>query len=138
MHALTSASVSATVVLNGEEWVGDQDPRPIGPYAVQIAAEWAVSGPVVRAVSGEWSTEWGVKSVRRDATRSVVADAGAVLAGDLALGDLGWVSGEMVVAHTADHVLGATQPELLANALLAAVGGSRRPIAISRRRPRGI
>ena len=125
MHALTSASVSATVVLNGEEWVGDQDPRPIGPYAVQIAADWAVSGPVVRAVSAEWSTEWGVKTVRRDAMRSVIADADAVLSGDLALGDLGRVSGEMVVAHTGDHVLGATQPELLANALLAAVGGSR-------------
>jgi len=124
MHALTSASVSATVILSGEEWVGDQDPRPIGPYAVEVAADWVVSGPVVRMASREWDSEWGVKTVRRDALRSATADAEAVLAGDLALGNLGRVEGELVVAHTGDHVLGATQPELLANALLEAVGGS--------------
>lgn len=120
VHALTSASVSGSVSLSGQEWVGDQEPRAIGPYRVEIAADWLVSGSVERATSIEWDTEWGVKTLEHDALRTVPAEAGAVLQGDLPFGDLGVVTAELVVAHTTNHSVGEVNPELLSRALASA------------------
>ena len=120
VHALTSASVSGSVSLSGEEWVGDNEPRAIGPYQVEIAADWIVSGTIERATSIEWDTEWGVKTLDHDALRTAPAEAGAVLGGDLAFGDLGVVTAELVVAHTINHSSGEANPELLSRTLAAA------------------
>jgi hypothetical protein len=136
IHRLTSAAATASVALSGMRWT-DDDAVSVGPLTVAISADWLVSGTATRERSREWSTERDEWS-RRDATfSSAPARASASMTGDLELGDLGTVEGQLVVLRdramrieapvvplmVAASVAAGTTGERLDSHVLRAVGG---------------
>jgi len=136
MHQLRDASVMATVTLTGMRWTGDEETL-VGPYEIVVVADWAVSGSITREREHTWSTEAGSWTDQRVALRSAPATASASITGDLELGNLGSVDGQLVVlrdramafetagvpALAATTLLGLSQRAPTTSHILRAVAG---------------
>ena len=105
LRDLTSASVVADVTLTGTRWT-EAGEESIGPLAVSVTAEWAMTGAVTRSRSSTWSTEFDSWLLERNAAQTAPAVASATLSGDLALGSLGEAEGMFMLLRGSWQVAG--------------------------------
>lgn len=119
----SSASLKATVTLAQPVTAaagGGGDGGPTwGPFTVQVAANWTVTGTATRKFSDIWDTEFGTKTMDRRMSTTRPANVTGSLSGPgLELGDMGGVTGGSLMTAKLFQILPSSTSRAAVSSML--------------------